>query len=200
MEEEKVIHVFQGDLDHALPLALQSFWGEAESIEVSSRLSYSQQFLHVRFSVMEKQLRRMTTEHNQQTYTDSCVEIFLKSENQTEYVNFEFSASTKVLVGRGEGRGNRTLYPISLIKQIPVSVQILENCIERSIWKLEASIDLSLFGLVEPNTSLSGLRLMGNLYKCGDGLKEKHYLSYAPVGTLKPDFHTPSFFVPLQFS
>ena len=200
MEEEMVINVPQGGLDHTLPLPLQSFWDETNGVEVSVRLCHDQQNLHVRFSVMEKQLRRMTTEHNQKTYTDSCVEIFLQSEGQSEYVNFEFSASTKILVGRGEGRDNRTLYPVSLIERIPVSVQILENCIERSIWRLEASIDLALFGLVEPNSSLSGLILKGNLYKCGDGLKEKHYLSYAPIGKIKPDFHAPAFFIPLQFA
>ncbi len=38
-----------------------------------------------------------------------------------------------------------------------------------------------------------------NFYKCGDGLSKPHYLSWAPVRTEKPNFHTPQFFAEVEF-
>ncbi|MDO4827106.1 MAG: carbohydrate-binding family 9-like protein [Bacteroidia bacterium] len=38
-----------------------------------------------------------------------------------------------------------------------------------------------------------------NFYKCGDGLSKPHYLSWAPVLTEKPNFHSPQFFGEVEF-
>ena len=38
-----------------------------------------------------------------------------------------------------------------------------------------------------------------NFYKCGDGLSKPHYLSWAPVRTEKPNFHSPQFFGEVEF-
>lgn len=199
MEETMVIRVTGGSIERALPLPLHAPWGGAEDVEASVRLSHEGRFLHLRYSIQEPQLRRMCTEHNQRVHTDSCMEIFLQREGEDEYVNFEFSASTKALVGRGKAREGRTLYPPFVIDQIPITLTLFENNNIRSRYRLDAAIDLVLFGLMKEGETPSFLKLKGNIYKCGDGLKVPHYLCYAPVGTLKADFHTPSYFVPLKF-
>ncbi len=199
MEETMVIRVKQGEIERALPLPLHACWGGAEDVEASVRLSHEGRFLHLRFSIQEPELRRMCTEHNQKVHTDSCMEIFLQREGEREYVNFEFSASTKALVGRGEGREGRTLYPPFVIDQIPLTLTLLENTNTRSRYRLDVAIDLVLFGLMKEEETPSFIKLKGNIYKCGDGLKVPHYLCYAPIGTLKADFHTPSYFVPFTF-
>ena len=38
-----------------------------------------------------------------------------------------------------------------------------------------------------------------NFYKCGDGLSRPHFLSWAPIHTEKPNFHTPQFFQKVDF-
>jgi hypothetical protein len=197
MEDQMVVQVVASEVSCGIPLLLTPSWEEVEGIQASLRLNHDQKLLHVHFSVLEKQLRRMCANHNDKVYTDSCVEVFLQKKGETEYVNFEFSASGKALVGRGGGRQGRTLFPVSTIDQIPITVTVLENTLEKSFWKLDASIDLSLFGLASEGENLKGLELYGNFYKCGDELKEPHYLSYGPIGTLKPDFHTPTYFVPI---
>ncbi|MDY0288157.1 MAG: carbohydrate-binding family 9-like protein [Sphaerochaeta sp.] len=199
MEETMVVRVMQGDIDRALPLPLQACWQEAQDVEASVRLSYEGRFLHLRFAIQEPELRRMCTEHNQKVHTDSCMEIFLQREGDDEYVNFEFSASTKALVGRGKERAARTLYPPFVIEQIPITLTLLENTNTQSRYRLDATLDLVLFGLMKEGENSSLLKLKGNIYKCGDGLKQPHYLRYAPIGTVKPDFHTPSYFVPFTF-
>ncbi|HAF85422.1 MAG TPA: hypothetical protein DCG32_03460 [Sphaerochaeta sp.] len=199
MEETMVVRVAGGDIDRALPLPLQACWGGAKDVEASVRLAHEGRFLHLRFSIQEPQLRRMCTEHNQNVCTDSCMEIFLQREGESEYVNFEFSASTKALVGRGKQRGGRLLYPFPVIDQIPITLTLLENNANQSRYRLDVSIDLVLFGLMKEEETTSFIRLRGNIYKCGDNLKDPHYLCYAPIGTLKADFHTPSYFVPFRF-
>ncbi len=199
MEETMVVKVMQGDIERALPLALHACWGGAEDVDASVRLSHEGRFLHLRFAIQEPQLRRMCTEHNQKVHTDSCMEIFLQREGESEYVNFEFSASTKALVGRGAGRKDRILYPPFVIDQIPITLTLLENTNVQSRYRLDVSIDLVLFGLMKEEETPSFIKLKGNIYKCGDGLKRPHYLCYAPIGTLKADFHTPSYFVPFKF-
>lgn len=197
MEEQMMVRVAANEVSCGVPLLLSPSWDEAEGVQVSLRLNHDSKYLQVHFSVMEKQLRRMCTNHNEPVYTDSCVEVFLQKQGEAEYINFEFSASGKALVGRGTGREGRTLFPVSLIEQIPVTVTILENNLDKSFWKLDAYLDLAQFGLCDEGQDLGSLQLKGNFYKCGDALEHPHYLSYAPIGTLKPDFHTPSYFVPI---
>ncbi len=199
MEETMVIRVTEGDIERALPLPLHACWGGAEDVEASVRLSHEGRFLYLRFSIQEPFLRRMCTEHNQKVHTDSCMEIFFQREGQDEYVNFEFSASTKALVGRGKERSGRTLYPAFVIDQIPITLTLLENNNMRSRYRLDVAIDLVLFGLMKEEETTSFIKLKGNIYKCGDELKEPHHLCYAPIVTVKADFHTPSYFVPFKF-
>lgn len=187
------------DLEHTLPLSLQAQWGEYENVEASLRLRWEARHLKLRFTVQEPQLRRMVTEHNGHVWEDSCVEAFLQREGQNTYVNVECSASTRLLVGKGENRLGRQLFPPSFIDTIPVGVEILENSNKQSRWRLEVDLDLVALGLVEEAEELPAVSLRGNFYCCGDKLKQPHYLSAAPIGTLKPDFHCPAYFVPIRF-
>ena len=60
---------------------------------------------------------------------------------------------------------------------------------------LALDIPASTFGL----ETFAGLQARGNFYKCGDRLPVPHYLSWAPIGTPKPDFHRPEYFDRLIF-
>lgn len=154
------------------------------------------------YHVVEPELRRMCTSHNSDVWTDSCVEAFIKnpSLNTEEYVNFEFSASTYALAGRGTGRAGRVLYDIQRIDALPIQFQLLRNTAtfegmpSGSEWTLSVSIPLAEFGLAEPGKDIGGLRLQGNFYKCGDGLTHPHYLMWNSIDTVKPEFHSPQCF------
>ena len=50
-----------------------------------------------------------------------------------------------------------------------------------------------------PGLDFKGLHARGNFYKCGDGLKVPHYVTWAPIATEKPDYHRPEFFGELFF-
>lgn len=183
-----------------LRLILSPAWVETEDVFADSRLSWKGKTLIIEWNVKEPQLRRMCTHANDEVWTDSCVEIFLKRPDESEYRNFEFSAAGYALVGHGSSRKGRELYPEATVASIPIKVTLLENTTKESVWKLHAEIDLQAFGLLQEGEELKGKTLEGNIYNCGDGLAVPHFLTYAPIDTLRPDFHQPSFFVPFTFA
>ena len=65
-------------------------------------------------------------------------------------------------------------------------------------WELTVGIPAS--ALFRHNIDTwQGLKARINLYKCGDRLSCRHYLSWRPIDSPKPDFHTPRCFVAVQF-
>ncbi len=176
---------------------LVPLWGEWEGIEASVRLRWEEQRLYLRFMVKEVELRRMTKAHNEAVWEDSCVEAFLQREGSDEYVNIECSASTMMLVARGSGRQGRRYYTPTFIDTIPYEVKILENSNARSRWQADLILDLASLGLLEDGQRAKDVGLRGNFYKCGDKLVQPHYLAAAEIGTMKPDFHRPEYFIPL---
>ncbi|MFY9152364.1 MAG: carbohydrate-binding family 9-like protein, partial [Prolixibacteraceae bacterium] len=46
---------------------------------------------------------------------------------------------------------------------------------------------------------VSGKKMRGNFYKCGDGLSVPHFVSWTKIKTEKPSFHEPAFFGGLEF-
>lgn len=186
-------------LERTLPIQLLPLWGEYEGVEASLRLRWEGEKLYLRYLVREPELRRMVTEHNGRVWEDSCVEAFLQREGRKAYVNVECSASTKILAAKGEGRADRSFFPVSFIETIEHSVRILENTNLQSRWMLDLTLDLVALGLIEEHEDLRQVKLKGNFYCCGDKHRIAHYLAVGEIGTVHPDFHTPSYFVPLMF-
>ncbi|MDR2968576.1 MAG: hypothetical protein LBV32_03105, partial [Tannerellaceae bacterium] len=58
-------------------------------------------------------------------------------------------------------------------------------------WSLIVCIPFEVMGL---NPDSLPEKIKGNFYKCADGTKYPHYLSWSPVGTEHPDFHRPEYF------
>ena len=93
-----MIRIGQQAMERVLPIALIPLWGEYEGVEASVRLRWEESKLVLRFMVAAPELRRMTQQHNEAVWEDSCVEAFLQREGSDEYVNVECSASTRMLV------------------------------------------------------------------------------------------------------
>ena len=165
-------------------------WGSKRNeAEVGGTISQINGVLKVKFTVREKELRRMISKDNGKVWTDSCVEVFIKGDGE-EYSNFEFSASSHFLACHGRGRNNRTYYSEEERKAISCHVTILENNNKTNLWTCEISIDLIKLGLI----SKTPAKIAFNLYKCGDELKSPHYISLFAIDGEKPDFHRPDCF------
>jgi hypothetical protein len=192
--DDVAITIYKGAAELNLPIALVPLWGEYPNVEGSLRLGIRDTTLLLLFKMRSPQLLRMVDRHNGPVYRDSCVEAFLKHAEREEYLNFEFSASGKILAAKGRSREQRTFFDPDLIDTIPRKIEILENTNRQSRYALSAELDLKAFGLVEEGEEV---KLLGNFTACGDGHKVPYYLAANPIGTVKPDFHAPNFFVPL---
>ncbi|MBR6089456.1 MAG: hypothetical protein IKP86_05955, partial [Anaerolineaceae bacterium] len=60
-------------------------------------------------------------------------------------------------------------------------------------WEGYYQIPLEYIRLFYPEFDFSGA-LRANIYKCGDQTVNKHYLSWNPIDSEKPDFHRPEDF------
>ena len=108
----------------------------------------------------------------------------------------------------GAERTNRTRYNediLSLIRRYPSlgdngfkTKTIAENNNIQYNWELVLAIPYEVFTLSNVD-SLKNKTIKGNFYKCGDDMPTKHYLSWNPIGTPRPNFHTPDYFGTLIF-
>lgn len=166
-------------------------WGsKREDTTVSLTLSCDKEKLYFEFNVTEKELRRMVVEDNGSVWLDSCMELFISPDN-VNYYNFEFSASKALRCGYGPNRQERPLVDSEKLKLVEREIVVLENNNKRSRYSFKGSIPLKEFGLDKEVLYL-------NAYKCGDGLKEPHFISLFNIDLPNPDFHQIKFFKPVK--
>lgn len=179
-------------------------WPEAYSYapDVKFRIWHSDALLHIEYRVTERTTKAEQTVPGGPVYMDSCVECFIQpDERDPHYYNFEWNAAGRLAMACRTGRDDPEPAPLSVIGSVEVKPSLgTAPFAERAAgtWTLEVAIPVAaLFhaGL----ESWSGRRMRMNLYKCGDGLTDVHYLTWAPVRTESPDYHRPEFFVPVTF-
>ena len=166
-------------------------------------MAYSSKEIFLKFRVKEDFLIASKTESNQSVWEDSCVEFFFYRKNVGAYYNFEFNAIGTCLAGVGIRRENRALLEkevIDTIRRYPSlgKVPILEERTGPIEWELTVAIPFVIFGK-EDYHFFEGRKFKANFYKCGNKLSVPHFLTWSPVKTEKPDFHTPEFFGDLIF-
>jgi len=172
--------------------------------EVKFRIAYSDTEIYLQFMVKEHDTRATFGEdEGSRPYTDSCVEFFMiPSDKDTIYYNLEMNCIGYGTFSGGELRHNRTKFPYKVISKIRRESTLgnkpfgeKEGDVE---WSLTLAVPISLYSL-SVFTPLTGRRVKANFYKCGDNMKTPHYLSWNPIGTERPNFHTPDYFGTIVF-
>lgn len=169
--------------------------------EVSFKIAHSGTEIYLQYQVKEKYIRAIHKHDNESVWTDSCVEFFFSPAGDS-YYNLEFNCIGTTLAGFGKGRHDRVRAGLEITSEIERNSS-LGNDTMRSregdfTWHLTLIIPLNVF-YNHPMETLSGLTARANFYKCGDEVKEPHYLSWKPIHSEKPDFHLPEFFGELYF-
>ena len=184
---------------------------------VEFRLWHSGDVLHLEYKVEEQGIRAVETSDGHDVYMDSCVEFFFQPHPEDpHYYNFEFNAIGTMVCSWRTGRNDPEHAPAKVLASVKREVGktrcgrlVFAPSVEGSRvgfnekpakgpWVLRADIPASALwhsGL----ESFSGLKARGNFYKCGDGLKVPHFVTFAPIDTPKPDYHRPEFFTELEF-
>mgnify|MGYP002622346539 CR=1 FL=1 len=136
-------------------------------------------------------------------FRDACCEFFVSPTSDGIYYNFETNCIGSLLMeagtGRGDQRGEAPNEVASLLQRwASLGCEPFPLRRQPTTWDLVLVIPVEAF-FRHTLTTFSGLTMRGNLYKCGHGLCRRHYVSWNPIRTPKPDFHQPAFFGTLIF-
>jgi len=170
--------------------------------EVTVQIAWNEDELFLRYQVNEQSVKAVITESNGQVWTDSCVEFFLSPEGNDEYYNLEMNCIGTALLGyrkKGEPTVHATEEQISSIRRISSLGDLpFAERKEPTEWQITIAIPWEVF-FKHTLKPISGKKLRGNFYKCGDGLAIPHFVSWTKIKTEKPNFHTPEYFGGLEF-
>ena len=118
------------------------------------------------------------------------------------YYNLECNCIGTILVGAGQERTNREYASHEILAGVQrwssLGNKPFPERMEKTTWDVALIIPYTVF-FKHKITSLDSKVIKANFYKCGDELQTLHFLSWHPIDTEKPDFHSPYFFGTLAF-
>ncbi|MCX6325731.1 MAG: carbohydrate-binding family 9-like protein [Bacteroidia bacterium] len=170
--------------------------------EVTLSIAYSDHEIFLKYYITENYYKAEKTETNQKVCEDSCVEFFVSPEDDGIYYNFEFNGIGTCLLGTGTTRENSARVNSEIISKIRRLTSAGKKPVKEKEGKFEWTITIAIPFEVffhHKIKKLKGKTFRANFYKCGDKLKVPHYVTWNPVGTIKPDYHQPAYFGLLKF-
>ena len=173
---------------------------------VEFRIIHSDTEIYLQFHVKENGLRA-TYDYDcgSRPYTDDCVEFFMiPSDRDSCYFNLEMNCIGHGTFHYGPNRNERYHCSDEIISQVrrhsTMGSQAFGMRTGEQEWTLTLAIPKRLYAQADLDlTSFSGRTVKANFYKCGDDSAVPHYLSWNPVGTPRPNFHTPEWFGDIYF-
>ncbi len=171
--------------------------------EVKFRIAHSNNQIWLKYYVNEQNILADRTEVNGSVSRDSCVEFFFDPLGDGSYYNFEFNCIGTPHLAYGPDRHTREFVNPKKIERL---IEIKSSLGSRPFkekggghqWEMTIVLPAEIL-TSHKDIKLKGLTSRSNFYKCGDDTSQKHYLSWNPVGTERPDFHRPEFFGTLIF-
>ncbi len=179
---------------------------EAPTSRTDAKLLWDDEYLYVGFRAYDKDIWSYLKEHNSQTCTEDCLEVFFKPcEDQDTYYNFEINALGTVYdamtLKRGAGQHRWAMWDCENLK---LAVKIMGDINNPSVvdecWEMEIGI---------PFASLPSLK--GTIPKLGDTWRfhvaRYDYSIHLPYGVelsscaplSRIDFHYYEEWIPLRF-
>lgn len=170
--------------------------------KVSVRMAHNGKTLLLHYRVDEQSVAAVAAGDNGRVWEDACCEFFCSPADDGLYYNLECNCVGILLLASGPERENREKAPAEVLQQIgrwsSLGRKSFSERIGQTHWELALVVPAKCF-FRHKIDNLSGMRCMGNFYKCGDRLKEPHFLSLYPIRLPRPDFHRPDFFGPILF-
>lgn len=167
--------------------------------DVELTLSHSSDMLHLHFKVRQDAVRACCESDMERVWEDSCVEFFFMPEGSSVYYNLECTCVGKIYLCSGADRHGRVPLSDHAYRSIKRECSLGNEAFGlregECEWEVKLDVPASVYGL----ETFEGCKGKGNFYSCGDCLPERHYLSWAPIPTEKPDYHRPEFFDTIEF-
>ncbi|MBQ0025228.1 MAG: hypothetical protein KBT00_05855 [Bacteroidales bacterium] len=174
--------------------------------EVAFRIMHSDTEIYLQYKVKENGVRATYGyDATSRPWTDDCVEFFVIPSNvDSSYFNLEINAVGHGIFNWGPNRQERYRGDDSVISQIrresSLGSEPFGTIEGEQEWTITIAIPKKLYAVRDTNLAdFSGRTIRANFYKCGDDTATPHYLSWNPIGTPKPQFHTPEYFGYLKF-
>lgn len=174
--------------------------------KVKFRIAYSTDELYIKYYVLERDLKAVFgADSASMPYKDSCCEFFVEPVPGRGYYNLELNCIGKGTFSYKEG-DRKVRFGSDVLNKIRRSSSLGDKPIgiiagaenEYKEWTLTVAIPFELFSEAKMIPSKGNI-IRANFYKCGDEMPQKHYFSWNPIDTPKPNFHTPAFFGYLKF-
>ena len=170
---------------------------------VEFAIAHNSTSILIHYRVDEATVRAVAAEDHGHVWEDSCVEFFCVPDSTTHrYYNIECNAAGTLHIAGGAERKGRTYAPAEVMDAVDRWASLgrvpFEEHPSEGVWEVALVIPVSTFFL-ENVTTLDGVTMSANLYKCGDALEHPHFVSWAPIDIPNPDFHRPDFFRPVHF-
>ncbi|SDE73751.1 Carbohydrate-binding family 9 [Pricia antarctica] len=171
--------------------------------KVQFRIARNKNDIWLKYYVTEDNILAKHTDTNSAVSKDSCVEFFFDPLGNGNYYNFEINCIGTIHLAYGSGRNDRKYVDPMVIQKYIKAESSLGNrpFAEKTgghTW--EMTIVISAEAMTHnKGISLKGLSSKSNFYKCGDDTSQKHYITWNPIKTAKPDYHRPEYFGDLVF-
>lgn len=177
-------------------------WTSRQQPKTYGQMGYlDNQGLYLRITSLERNPKRLLTNHRDMVCKDSAIEAFFAfpdtSLQQTDppqadslYFNFEVNANGAMYAKYGYGRKNRQFLTDEEYALTGVQAQI-----ESDRWMIELLIPLEVLKRVGGILRFAaGDIFFCNFYKISEDPAIEHYASYSPIDCETPNFHLPQYF------
>ncbi len=161
--------------------------------EVSFTLAYTKEALFIKFNVTEPENKPLYKNINDPVYRDSCVEVFIAIANEEAYYNLEFNALGTCLGQTGSTKSNREFISPIILGEISSHTEVWDSS-HMHAWQLTLKIPFAVF-IHHDKTAITNSPVRLNFFKCGDDLRNRHYMAWNEVKSDEPDFHQIEYFV-----
>ena len=175
--------------------------------KASFKIMYSEKYLYIRYEVAEKEIRAAFDDDSiAMPWTDDCMELFIIPESSNGiYYNIEMNCVGCGIVGMGATSKDRVRLTVEQRKRIRRFSTLGREAFGERVskegdieWYMIIAVPWDL--LTDKGVEcVKGKRVRANVYKCGDKMFSPHYLTWNPIGTPAPRYHTPEFFGYMDF-
>lgn len=165
------------------------------------RIAHTRDAFLIEYCAWDETVRARNANDNGDVWTDSCMEFFLTPQpGDGIYYNLECNCIGTVLLGvRGENvaKSHASAEVLGLIKRWSSLGHVpFEEFAIRQPWHVALVVPFAVYWHHDISHLLAQgqTHMRANFYKCGDGLKKPHFLSWSPIKSETPNFHLPEFF------
>lgn len=198
-----------GQWAQANVLELKNYMGDKPKHfpKTQAKLLYDDENLFVFFLVEDRYVRAVADKTHGNVCRDSCVEFFFTPGCDFEkiYFNLETNCGGTMLFRYNDKKNKIEEYIESIdCKDVifchSLPKMIVDEIQEPTTWTLSYKLPFNVISKYSEMTKPQrGIRWKANFYKCADKTSHPHWLTWALVDNLTPDFHLPEYFGVLEF-